>query len=340
MFTRILVCCLVHFISILSVNGVSMFLNPSSIVIGSNIVNPSTSLNIQCSSSGTLDVDTFFQLKLSRRKFTEPNFIGIASMKFDGLAKLDQSVPSDIQIRSPNITGSVDTGKKSGTMTVSMNVQGLACTDQAEFKCTLTYSDPNQISQTVIDQNNFTVITVPSGVIIDSPEYFDDNGNTLQLNNNSIVSVGTRIKYRCTANVGSFPEGEIIWERSSQMGSIYSFIPYTPTPSTDIVQQSSEQDGCLYRRVSTMYYNLTEADEIGISFRCRARSYLGGKLYEALSNQQYRVVAGLLVATTRSTTQLASTLRWNNSPETRATITVLVIIVSLFHSIARTIADG
>ncbi|KAL3886928.1 hypothetical protein ACJMK2_026885, partial [Sinanodonta woodiana] len=266
-------------------DGVYVSLYPPFMVIGSSTVNPTTSLNVQCSSSDTLDVDTLFQLKLSRRKFTEPNFIGIASMKFDGLAKLDPTVPSDIQNRSPNITGSVDTGKKSGTMTLSMNAQGMACTDQAEFQCALTYFDTNQFSHTVNDNQNFSVITVPSEVIMDSPEYYDVNGNTMQLSNNSVLITGYRIKFRCTANVGSVPEGEIIWERSSEMGTMNSFIPYTPTPSTDIVQEASEQNGCFYRRTSTMYYNLTTLDDDGISFRCRARSYLGGQLYDAQSNQ-------------------------------------------------------
>ncbi|KAL3886933.1 hypothetical protein ACJMK2_026889 [Sinanodonta woodiana] len=107
-----------------------------------------------------------------------------------------------------------------------------------------------------------------------------------------MLSTGTRIKYRCTANVGSVPEGEILWERSSEMGTINSFIPYTPTLSTDIVQDASRQNGCFYSRTSTMYYNLTKLDEDGISFRCRALTYLGGKLYDALSKQQYRAVAG------------------------------------------------
>ncbi|KAL3886935.1 hypothetical protein ACJMK2_026891, partial [Sinanodonta woodiana] len=259
-------------------------------VIGSNTVNPSMSLNIQCSSNGTLDIDTLLIMKLRRRKFTEPTFTGIASMKFNGLAKLNSSAPSDIQIRSPNITGNVDTDLTSGTMTLSISAQGLTCGDQAEFQCLLTYLDRNITSQTVTDNMNFTVFIVPSEVIIDSPEYYI-NANTLQLSNNSMLSTGTRIKYRCTANVGSVPEGEILWERSSEMGTINSFITYTPTLSTDIVQDASRHNGCFYSRTSTMYYNLTKLDEDGISFRCRALTYLGGKLYDALSNQQYRAVA-------------------------------------------------
>ncbi|KAL3886934.1 hypothetical protein ACJMK2_026890, partial [Sinanodonta woodiana] len=275
-------------------DGVYLSLNPSSMVIGSNTVNPSMSLNIQCSSSGTLDIDTLIILRLSRRKFTEPTYVGIASMTFDGVAKLDSTAPSDIQNRSPNITGSVDVGQKSGTMTLSINAQGLTCGDQAEFQCALTYLDPNLNNKTVTDNMNFTVITVPSEVIIDSPEYHDIIGNTLQLSNNSMLITGTIIKYRCTANVGSVPEGEIVWERSLEMGTIHLFIPYTPTLSTDIVQEDSQQNGCFYRRISTMYYNLTKLDEDGISFRCRARTYLGGQLYDALSNQQYRAVAVLI----------------------------------------------
>ncbi|KAL3886932.1 hypothetical protein ACJMK2_026888, partial [Sinanodonta woodiana] len=271
-------------------NGVSLLLNPSSMVIGSNTVNTSMSLNIQCSSSGTLDVDTLFLLKLSRRKFTEPIYFGIAFMKFDGVAKLDPTALLDNQIRSSNITGSVDTGKKSGTMTLSLSTQGLACGDQAEFQCTFTYLDTNENIQTVSHIKNFTIITVPSEVIIDSPELYDISGNSLQLNNNSILPAGTRLKYRCTANIGSVPEGELIWERSLHIGSMNTFITYDPTRSTDIVQGSSQQDGCLYRRISTMYYNLTQLDVNGISFRCRARTYFGSQLYEALSNKQYRAV--------------------------------------------------
>ncbi|KAL3886925.1 hypothetical protein ACJMK2_026882, partial [Sinanodonta woodiana] len=240
---------------------------------------------MQCSSSGNLDVDTLLQLKLSRRKFTEPNFIGIGSMKFNGLAKLDPTVPLDIQTRSPNITGSVDIGHRSGTMTVSINAQGLECTDQAEFQCSLTYLDLDQISQMVTDSKTFSVMTAPNEVLIYSLEYYDDNGTTQQLSNNSVLNTGTRIKCRCTANVGSFPEGEILWERSLEMGSMKSFIPYTPAQVTDIVQETSKKYGCFYRRTSSMYYNLTDLDEDGISFRCKARSYLGGQLYEALANQ-------------------------------------------------------
>ncbi|KAL3886918.1 hypothetical protein ACJMK2_026875, partial [Sinanodonta woodiana] len=136
-----------------------------------------------------------------------------------------------------------------------------------------------------------TLIAVPSEVLIYSPEYHDVNGNTIQLYNNSALNPGTRIKFRCVANVGSVPEGEIIRERSPEMVSMNSFIPYTPAQVTDIVQEKSRQDGCFYRRTSTMYYNLTQSDEDGISFRCSARSYLGGQLYDALSNQQYRVIA-------------------------------------------------
>ncbi|KAL3886940.1 hypothetical protein ACJMK2_026896 [Sinanodonta woodiana] len=288
MFTKILVCCLLQLQFVSKADGVSLTLNPSSIVIGSSTMNPTMSLSVQCSSSGTLDIDTLLQLRLSRRKFTESTLAGIASMKFDGVAKLDSVVPSDIQNRSPNITGSVDVGQKSGTMTLSMNAQTMLCSDQAEFNCSLTYIDTNQNTQTVSDIKNFTVITVPSEVLIDSPIYFDDKGSMQQLNNNSVLPVGTQITYRCTAIIGSVPEGEVIWERSSEMGTINSFIPYTPAQPNDIVQQASRQDGCIYRRTSTMYYNLTQLDEDGISFRCRARSYLGGQLYDALTNQQYR----------------------------------------------------
>ncbi|KAL3886926.1 hypothetical protein ACJMK2_026883 [Sinanodonta woodiana] len=287
--------------AVVAVNAVSLSFDPPSMVIGSSSVNPTTSLYIKCSSSLVLNVDASFRLKLSRRKFTEPTFVGIASMTFDGLAKLDPTVPSDIQTRSPNITGHVDTGLKSGTMTVSINAQGLSCTDQAEFQCSLNYVNPSPSN--LLDNKNFTVITVPSEVSIDSPEYYDVTGNTHQLSNNSLLKTGTRIKYRCTANVGKLPEGTIIWERSRIMGSVIAFIPYNPAQVTDIVQETSRQDGCFYRRTSTMYYNLTKLDKDGISFRCKARTYLGGQLYEALANQQYRAVADPSVLLIGSTTQ-------------------------------------
>ncbi|KAL3886907.1 hypothetical protein ACJMK2_026866, partial [Sinanodonta woodiana] len=269
-------------------DGVTLSLNPPSMVIGSSTVNPITSLNMQCSSGGTLDVKNLYYLKLGRRKFTDSTFTDIAIL-LDSGPELD--APSDIQNRSPNITGSFDIGKKSGTMTLSISTQGLSCGDEGEFECSVNYMDTNNNVQTVIDNQNFTVITVPSDVIMDSPEYYDVNGNTMQLTNNSVHDTGTRIKFKCTANVGSVPEGEIVWERSSEMGTMNSFIPYTPTPSTDIVQEASQLNGCFYRRTSTMFYNLTNLDNDGISFRCRARSYLGGQLYDALSNQQYRAVA-------------------------------------------------
>ncbi|KAL3886902.1 hypothetical protein ACJMK2_026862 [Sinanodonta woodiana] len=291
MFTKILVCCILQLQFVSKVDGVTLSLNPPSMVIGSSTANPITSLNIQCSSSGTVDVKLLLFLKLSRRKFTESTYTGIATMTLEGGPEFDPTVPSDIQNKSPNITGSVDTGKRSGTMTVSINAQSMTCGDQAEFECSMNYLDTNNKGPTVNDNINFTVITVPSDVIMDSPEYYDVNGNTMQLTNNSVHDTGTRIRFRCTANVGSVPEGEIAWERSSEMGSMYSFITYTPTILSDIVQESSRQDGCFYRRTSTMYYNLTNLDSDGISFRCRAKSYLGGKLYEALSNQQYRAVA-------------------------------------------------
>ncbi|KAL3886905.1 hypothetical protein ACJMK2_026864, partial [Sinanodonta woodiana] len=126
-------------------------------VIGSSTVNPITSLNIQCSSGGTSDVKNLYYLKLRRRKFTESTFTGIATLLESG-PKLDTTAPSDIQNRSPNITGSIDIGKKSGTMTLSIGAQGLACGDQAEFECSMNYLNTNNNGQTVIDNKNFTVI--------------------------------------------------------------------------------------------------------------------------------------------------------------------------------------
>ncbi|KAL3886904.1 hypothetical protein ACJMK2_026863 [Sinanodonta woodiana] len=274
------------------VHGVTLSLNPQSMVMTSSTANPTTILNMQCSSSGTIDVMILLYLKLSRRKFTESTFNSIASMTLEGGPDFDPTVPADIQNRSPNITGSVDSGKKSGTMTLSINAQGLSCGDQAEFECSMNYLDTNNKGPTVTDNRNFTVIIAPSEVVIDSPEYYDVNGNTMQLTNNSVHDTGTRIKFRCTANVGSVLEGEILWERSPEMGTLNLFIPYTPAKVSDIVQETSRQDGCFYRRTSTMYYNMTELDKDGISFRCRARTYLSGQLYEALANQQYRVFGG------------------------------------------------
>ncbi|KAL3886917.1 hypothetical protein ACJMK2_026874, partial [Sinanodonta woodiana] len=86
-------------------DGVSMSLHPPNIDIGSSTVNPTMRLNMQCSSSGTLDVDYLIQLKLSRRKFTEHTFTVIASMTPAGVPLLEPTVPSDIHNRSPNITG-------------------------------------------------------------------------------------------------------------------------------------------------------------------------------------------------------------------------------------------
>ncbi|KAL3886915.1 hypothetical protein ACJMK2_026873 [Sinanodonta woodiana] len=157
MLTWTLVCCLVLFISVLSVNGVFMYLNRHSIAIGSSDVNPTMRLVMNCSSSGTFDIDILLQLKLSRRKFTEPTFTDIASMTPEGRPELEPTAPYDIRNRSPNISGSYDTQHKSTTMTLSINAQGIACTDQAEFQCSLKYVNLDQITVTVTDKVNFTV---------------------------------------------------------------------------------------------------------------------------------------------------------------------------------------
>ncbi|KAK3601279.1 hypothetical protein CHS0354_040459 [Potamilus streckersoni] len=272
--------CFMQLSIVLSVEGVSMTINPSFMVVGSSSANPVRQLELRCFSDGTDHIETIYRLDMSRRRSSDPDFVNIASI--DGY-KIIKSFPLDM--KSPNATGSLEhvpgEPPTSGTLTVTMDGEGLTCNDQAEFRCTMTYKKMGTPTAAPVSQsNNFTVITAPNDVrIIDA--MYEENGVMKRLENDKSFKVGTRIMYRCSANTGSDSSVSISWERSPVMGASTNFVPYIP--ADDIVQDPVISTGCSNTQTSSMYYNLTSSDFDGIIFRCKVRSFLNGEWYQSTS---------------------------------------------------------
>ncbi|KAK3575963.1 hypothetical protein CHS0354_031227 [Potamilus streckersoni] len=280
---RLIIVCLVELAILFPVDGVSMYINPSSLVVGSSSANPVTRLELRCSSDGTSN-NGIYNLEISRRRFTETGFSSLVGLDIlDGIRQ-DPNIPADILAKSPNITGSlVGTPPYSGTVTLTMDGGSITCNDQAEFKCEMTYKISGVTgSTTVHESTNFTVITIPNDFRITDALY-EDKGIQLQLINDSRLTVGTRIIYKCSANIGSDSTLSVAWERSSILGASPDFTTYTTTVSTDIVQDPPVQNSCSFTRTSTMYYNMTSMDDDGILFRCKVRVYIGNQWYEPTS---------------------------------------------------------
>ncbi|KAK3575970.1 hypothetical protein CHS0354_031233 [Potamilus streckersoni] len=278
MLLNVLLCYFVQLLFITSVGGVSMSVTPSSMVVGS--ASSVTRLELRCSSDGTSN-NGIYSLEISRKRFTETRFSSLVVLDvLDGIRQ-DPNMPADILAKSPNITGGLV--GTSGTLTLTMDGGSITCSDQAEFKCEMTFKITGVTgSQTLNESTNFTVITVPSDFRITDALY-EDKGIQLQLTNDSKLNVGTRITYRCSANIGSDSSLAIVWERSSMLGASTDFTAYTPTVSTDIVQDPPVQGSCSYTRTSTMYYNMTNMDDDGVLFRCKVRVYIGNQWYDPIS---------------------------------------------------------
>ncbi|KAK3575964.1 hypothetical protein CHS0354_031228 [Potamilus streckersoni] len=353
MHKRLTIVCLMQLIIRFSVEGVSMLITPSAMAVGS--ASSVTRLELRCSSDGTSN-NGIYSLEISRRRFTEMGFSSLVVLDVLHGIRQDPTIPADILAKSPNITGGLV--GTSGTLTLTMDGGSITCNDQAEFKCEMTYKIAGVTgSQTVLESNNFTVITVPSDFRITDALY-EDKGVQLQLTNDSKLNVGTRITYRCSANIGSDSSLAIVWERSSILGASTDFTAYSPTVTTDIVQDPPVQGSCSYTRTSTMYYNMTSMDDDGILFRCKVRVYIGNQWYDPKSNPR-RTFAASPGGTTKKTVKPASpggTTKKTVKPAppcatTSATAqkggtgklashSVMVFILSLHQSILRRFTDG
>ncbi|KAL3886913.1 hypothetical protein ACJMK2_026872, partial [Sinanodonta woodiana] len=262
--------------------GVSMIINPSSMVVGSNSAIPVIQLELKCLSDGTDNIETVFRLEISRKRFSDSEFVDIAAI--DDYT-ITTNFPQDM--RSPNATGSILHSTQggpptSGILIVTMDAGSLTCSDQAEFRCTMTYNMKEKAASPVSQSKNFTVITAPNDVHITYAQY-EENGVMRRLENDKSYKVGTRIMYRCSANIGSDASLLISWDRSSVMGGSTHFVPYIPAESSDIVQDPVISTNCFNHRTSSMYYNLTNSDSDGITFQCKVRSLLSNEWYESTS---------------------------------------------------------
>ncbi|KAL3887145.1 hypothetical protein ACJMK2_027098 [Sinanodonta woodiana] len=330
------VLCFLKLTIVLSVEGVSMTITPSPMVVDSSSANPVTPLQLRCSSDGTDNIETVYRLDLSRKRSSDPDFNNIASV--DAYKTTTNFSPD---MRSPNATGSTLCSTAggpptSGILIVTMDAGSLTCSDQAEFRCTMTYNMKRTATFTVSQSTDFTVITAPNDVrIIDA--LYEEGGIQLQLINDSKLNISTRIRYRCAANIGDDFNGTILWERS--MGISTNFSTYIPTVSTDIVQDSVTRANCSFNLTSCMYYNLSSGDNNGTTFRCKVRAYLGGKWYESMS-AHHRIFAVLTPSKCKYSTVTnqslieASTSGGSRRMEFKVTYAVLVIILSVYQSVS------
>ncbi|KAK3601280.1 hypothetical protein CHS0354_040460 [Potamilus streckersoni] len=325
--------CLVQLSIVASVEGVSMTIVPSSILAGSNSTNPVPRLQLKCFSNGTNNIETVYRLEISRKRSSDPDYAIIAAVD-----DYKTTTSFTLDMRSPNATGRlvrVAAGEPptSGILIVTMDGGGLTCKDQAEFKCTMTYKMMGATNTTspVSDSNNFTVITPPNDVRVVDARY-EEGGIQLELTNDIRLKVGTRIMYRCTANIGDDFSVAILWERTSLIST--NFSTYTPTVPTDIVQDPVTATNCSFRRTSSMYYNLTSEDDDDITFRCKVRAYLGGQWYESTSAHHRAFVVHIPSKYSTVTTKsliAASISGGNRLNDLNSTWTVLGIILSVYQ---------
>ncbi|KAK3579753.1 hypothetical protein CHS0354_002403 [Potamilus streckersoni] len=266
-------------------DGIFMYVTPSTIVVDSNSASAAHKLELTCSGGRTTNITGAVSLAISRRKFTEANYTVLAQIP-EG-SKLDQSIPADILAKSPNISGSLlGNPPLMGKLIISMDAGGLSCIDQAVFRCEMTYKALGASGTAIIYADNYlTVITLPTKIEI-TDAFYEKDGTLKQITNTSVLHTGTKIMYKCSANIGNDPNVVIVWEKSTLDGPATEFVAYTPTVSTDVVQDPVTQSNCSFSRTSSMNYRLTSSDDKGIKFRCKVQAYLDGKLYESISSHQ------------------------------------------------------
>ncbi|KAK3601281.1 hypothetical protein CHS0354_040461 [Potamilus streckersoni] len=145
----------------LDVKGVSMTIAPSSIVVGLRSANRVTRLELECNSTGTNNIETLYRLEISRKKFSEQEYVEIAAVDAYKIAK---NFPPDM--KSPNASGGLVPveAPTSGTLVMTMDGVELTCNDTAEFKCTMTYKMTGTVLTSLASEsNNVTVIDCTSG---------------------------------------------------------------------------------------------------------------------------------------------------------------------------------
>ncbi|XP_021374277.1 uncharacterized protein LOC110463757 isoform X3 [Mizuhopecten yessoensis] len=234
-------------VTVFSVSGLSITITGTS-----TLVTPTSELRIMCQPSsvvGISDVST-----ISVRKNTSSTYytsiVTVTYNKASSSSVISWGNTAYQNRQGVSATGNVDSvGGARLVLTISTN--NTRCEDGGAYKC-----------------NMGVILTAGGGVVVSAAKYITATvlptyTNALYVTpspnvNGQYYSVGTTLTFSCSGTVGS--DKKIHTWCYKQAGSNTGFTDYPTAADINQNENGLVQDGCNYRRSSTLTYNVTAAD--------------------------------------------------------------------------------
>ncbi|XP_053383677.1 MAM and LDL-receptor class A domain-containing protein 2-like [Mercenaria mercenaria] len=193
-----------------------------------------------------------FAVELQRRRKDDSNFITIVTFQNQSNQINVTYQDTSLESRTEGIQPTTENNSTAG-----LEFRNIECSDKAEYKCKVYYSDGTNTSI-----ENTTEVVVQAS----AQTMFSQKGRITYFPNTNITE-GDEVVFTCEGDVGSEPEGHIAW---------FYYLDNDTTNAVDATSNASstapvyQENTCTYTRTSMLRLNMTE-DINNVTVRCTAQ---------------------------------------------------------------------